>query len=217
MYSCRVVLEHESQEIFDILSSNYHEAFQPQDQFEIDLLENMINARWKIRRLEAAHTAEMNLTIAEHHVDIHYKFGKVDSATQSALTFRASAKNLEVLENHLERQQRIFLRSYRALRTHRGARNLPPQEQLSNLETGIPTNQNVEPPREHVPYDQLSEGEKFWFEPSFDPGKPSEPGLLRKIAIVVVLWFSAIASALRRNLRPSLERSQSTHATPASL
>ncbi|MFN7933483.1 MAG: hypothetical protein U0R19_09160 [Bryobacteraceae bacterium] len=210
MYSCRVVLEHESQEIFNILSSNYHEAFQPQDQFEIDLLENMINARWKIRRLEAAHTAEMNLTIAEHHVDMHYKFGKVDSATQAALTFRANAKNLDILEDHLERQQRIFLRSYRALRTHRGARNLPPQEQLSNLETGIPTNHNVDPPAEPESTEQRSEDEKFWFE-------PSEPSLLRKIAIIVILWFSAIASAFRRNLRPSLERPQSSHATPASL
>lgn len=182
MYSTRTVLEDESIEIFNLLASRYHDAFQPQDQFETDLLENMINSRWKIRRLEAAISAEMNLTAMEHREDIKYKFGPIDPATRAALVYRINAKHLDILEDHLEKQQRTFLRSYRALRTHRGGK-LPPQEQLNNLETDIPNNVQPEPAPEPQP-------EKERFEPSADP----QPSLFSKIAIVIVLLLSSFAS-----------------------
>lgn len=183
MYSVRTVLEDESVEIFNLLASRYHDAFQPRDQFETDLLENMINSRWKIRRLEAAISAEMNLTAAEHREDVKYKFGPIDPATRAALSYRANAKHIDILEEHLERQQRTFLRSFRALRTHRGGQ-LPPQEQLANIETGIPNNVPPEP-----------QPQKNGFEPS----AAAHPGLARKIAIVIVLLLSAIASTLPWN------------------
>lgn len=185
MYSVRTVLEDESVEIFNLLASRYHEAFQPRDQFETDLLENMINSRWKIRRLEAAISAEMNLTAAEHREDIKYKFGPIDPATRAALSYRANAKHIDVLEEHLERQQRTFLRSFRALRTHRGGK-LPPQEQLANIENGIPN--NVPPEPQPQPQNQR-----------FEPSAPPQPGLAQKIAIVIVLLLSAIASTFPWN------------------
>src|SRR5262245_31008006 len=66
MFSTRVVLETESKRVFQILAGLYHDLFQPQDQFETDLVDSLVHARWKIRRLEAAHTCELDLTITEH-------------------------------------------------------------------------------------------------------------------------------------------------------
>jgi len=187
MYSVRTVLEDESVEIFNLLASRYHDAFQPRDQFETDLLENMINSRWKIRRLEAAISAEMNLTAAEHREDVKSKFGPIDPATRAALSYRINAKNIDILEEHLERQQRTFLRSFRALRTHRGGQ-LPPQQQLANIETGIPNNIPPEPQPEPQPQKE-----------GFEPSAAAQPSLPRKIAIVLVLLLSAIASTFHWN------------------
>ncbi len=197
MYSVRVVLEGESQEIFNLLASRYHELFAPQDQFEIDLLENMINARWKIRRLEAALSAEMNLAAAEHRVDVKYKFGEIDPATQAALAYRSNAKHIDVLEEHLERQQRTFLRSFRALRAYRNG-VMPPQEKIAQLESQLPANDNPEP--------TAASSQNRGFE-------PSALGPIRKIAIVIVLLLSAIASTFHWNQTESPERSSPpTHA-----
>ncbi|MBL8177066.1 MAG: hypothetical protein JNK48_20500 [Bryobacterales bacterium] len=191
MYSSRVVLENESLDIFNLLAAAYHGLFEPRDQFETDLVENMVNARWRIRRLEAVHSAELNLTTAQHRVDVKYKFGPVDPATQTALAYRAGAKNIDVLEEHLERQHRIFLRSYRALRTYRKG-DLPPQDKLAAAESALPS-----PPPQPAP-----ERENPGNEPSARP----QPGAFRKIAILIVLLLSAIASTFHWNATKSIER-----------
>ncbi len=100
MYSVRVVLENESHDIFNLLSSRYHQVFQPRDQFETDLIENLINARWKIRRLEAAHSAELDLTSAEYGVEARYRYGNFDPATATALAYRANAILFDELAAH---------------------------------------------------------------------------------------------------------------------
>ena len=197
MYSTRVVLECESKEIFQMLANFYHDLFQPQDQFETDLLENMINARWKIRRLEAAHTAEIDLTLEEHRVDIKYKYSPdLDPATLTALAYRISAPALETLEKHMERQDRLFSRSYRNLVRHRQNRPTPSLEDLHDIEQQIPSNQQnerfePEPPAQPDP------------EPAHpvenQPFEPSKLSPLPKIAIIIVLLLASVAFAFSWN------------------
>jgi hypothetical protein len=180
MHSSRTVLETESVEYFQLLAALYHGIFQPQDQFETDLVENMINARWKIRRLEDAHTAELNLSIYEQNAENEEKYGNIDFRFRAALAYRASGKYLDTLEKHLERMNRLFLRSFRALGAYRKNAPLPTPEELRGLEASVPSNHAPQP----QPAPAESQNERI---------EPSSPNPFQKIAIIIILLLTSIA------------------------
>lgn len=211
MYSTRVVLETESKEVFQILAGLYHGLLQPQDQLEIDLVDSLVHARWKIRRLEASHSAEINLTIAENRKDFTAKYGEnIGPDILQALAYRISGKNLEILDKHLDRQERLFTRSLRNLEKYRKNQPLPSIEDLHDLEQQIPSNSQKEgfepepPPAPEPQPAPQTQNQRF---------EPSAPNPFQKIAIILVLLLSSLAFSLSWNATPPQERTNFPYAS----
>ncbi len=204
MYSTRVVLENESKEIFQILAGLYHDLFLAQDQFETDLIDSLVHSRWKIRRLEAAHSAELNLAILEQRQANTEKYGPVIGPDiQTALAYRTNGSYLETLDKHIERQERLFHRSYRTLAKHRRNQPLPTIEELQHLEQDIPSNTSPDvqsaveapeaPPSPSTPAPKPVEPAATLQKDRFEP---SHPNPFQKIAIIIVLILSSIVYSL---------------------
>ncbi|MFN7932972.1 MAG: hypothetical protein U0R19_06570 [Bryobacteraceae bacterium] len=214
-YSTRVVLETESKESFQILAGLYHDLFLPEDQFESDLVDSLVHTRWRIRRLEAAHSAELNLTITEHRAEIDDIYGENASSDQlHALAYRYSSKNLETLEKHLERQERLFSRNYRNLAKHRRNQPIPAIEDLQDQEQQIPSNtqnERFEPETPKATTPPAAETDPKPAAPA--KNEPTGPNLFQKIAIIIVLILTSIAFSLSWHAAPVPERSEFPYAS----
>lgn len=57
MQSTRIVLQNESRETYEQLCSLFFDIFDPHDIFEHECVSNIVNSRWRIRRLKAPNTA----------------------------------------------------------------------------------------------------------------------------------------------------------------
>ena len=55
------VLSNESQEDFDYLRQQYINRFLPQDSIEMDLIDDMVGARWRLRRIAGLQSAQFEL------------------------------------------------------------------------------------------------------------------------------------------------------------
>ena len=217
MYSTRVVLENESKEIFQILAGLYHDLFLAQDQFETDLIDSLVHSRWKIRRLEAAHSAELNLAILEHRRDNAEKYGDVIGPDiQTALAYRTNGAYLETLDKHIERQERLFHRSYRTLAKHRKNQPLPTIEELQDLEQDIPSNSAPVAPEPTPLPEQPPTPEPKAATPAENTQnerfEPSSPNPFQKIAIIIVLILSSIAYSLTGSSTKPPERTPAHYA-----
>ena len=215
MFSNRIVLETESKEFFQILASLYHDLFQPQDQFETDLVDSLVHARWKIRRLEAAHSAEINLTIAEHRDEFIEKYGAKFGPDQlQALAYRHSSNYLETLDKHLDRQERLFSRNYRNLARHRRNQPIPAIEDLTEIEQEIPSNtqkERFEPETPAEPVPPTPEPEPKPQTPAANQSRGPNP--FQKIAIIIVLVLASMAFSLSWHAAPVPERSEFPYAS----
>jgi hypothetical protein len=141
MYSARVVLRNESQETYEGLEAAFVQLFQPRDAYEVSCLTDMIVARWRIRRLRTADTANIELAIEDARVTLHGSYNNLTPAHELALAYRSmpqsnSSANLLRLE---DQQQRLYDRSYRALARHRGKNTaLPSGAAIAEAESSLP-------------------------------------------------------------------------------
>jgi hypothetical protein len=142
MRSSRVVLHNESQDTYNQLTDRFFGLFSPNDIFEHSLVTNMVNARWFIRRLQAATTANLDLAMEESRPKFEEKYDNINATHEHALAYRAIAQstgNTDIMGRHEDRQHRIFERSYRLLAKHRGKQAvLPANEDLLNAEIDLP-------------------------------------------------------------------------------
>jgi hypothetical protein len=142
MRSSRVVLHNESQELYDTLSDRFFQLFQPSDIFEQELVTNIVNARWRIRRLEAADTANLNLAMEQARPDFEKTFDNLTRDHENALALRALAQTAghgDIIARYEDRQHRIFERSYRLLCKHRGKQGpFPSTEAVREIEADLP-------------------------------------------------------------------------------
>ena len=174
MRSSRIVLRNESQDTYNELHSLFFQLFQPHDIFEHECVSNIVNARWRIRRLEAAAAANLELALEEARHDFESKYQNLDITHEHALAFRAIAQtsgNADIMERHEDRQHRIFERSYRLLARHRGKHGaLPSCQALLEAEDTLPSD-NL-PSRNS--YQTQPDTQNEAFEPETSP-EPSQP------------------------------------------
>jgi hypothetical protein len=142
MRSTRIVLFNESQQLYDDLSARFFELFSPNDIFEHELVTNIVNARWCIRRLQAAATASLELAIGESRPQYTQKYANLTPMHEHALAYRAIAQSgaaADLIGRHEDRQHRILERSYRLLAKHRGRHGaLPSAADLVQAENDLP-------------------------------------------------------------------------------
>jgi len=180
MRSSRVVLSNECQDTYNDLSARFFGLFSPKDIFEHELVSNMINARWRIRRLEAAASANLDLAMAEARPQFEEKYENLDAPHEHALAYRAIAEskgNADIMDRHEDRQHRLFDRSYRLLARHRGKHAaLPTNEALLQAESELPPD-NL-PPK---PALNSLETEADMQNQAFEPEIPSKPAVIVKV------------------------------------
>ncbi|MEP6538097.1 MAG: hypothetical protein ABJF23_22345 [Bryobacteraceae bacterium] len=93
-----IVLTNESQQQFDHLHSAYIQEFQPENTVEMDLVDQMVAAQWRLRRIWRMQTAALDLKMDQQEAEIAKSFKQIDQTTRAALAFTAMADEHNALD-----------------------------------------------------------------------------------------------------------------------
>jgi hypothetical protein len=113
-----VVLTNESQAKFDELRLEYVNRFLPQDGVEMDLVDDMVGARWRLRRITIMQTAAFDLQMDKDEAEIKKCFDKIDEPTRTVVAFGKltnGEKTLELLIRYETTYSRMYDRAMKAL------------------------------------------------------------------------------------------------------
>jgi hypothetical protein len=116
MLSGTIVLKRESQERFRALVAALHEELQPRTPIETSLVENMAVARWRQMRVWGMEKAGLEHEMRRQDEASGPETGAPDTATRSALAFRAlsdGSRSLELINRYESRYDRQYLRAHR--------------------------------------------------------------------------------------------------------
>jgi hypothetical protein len=118
LFSKAHVLSNESQPAFDKLRLEYVNRFRPQDAVEMDLVDDMVGARWRLRRIVIMQTAAFDLQMDKDEVEIKKHFQQIDQPTRLVVAFGNLSKNeqsLQLLMRYETTYSRMYERSVKAL------------------------------------------------------------------------------------------------------
>ncbi len=87
MYSSAVLLHHESKEAFALLQERYYQRFLPSNQPEVDLVDQMIAATWRLRRISAVESAAVDHAIDAQRVDLDAIYKALEPETRTHFAF----------------------------------------------------------------------------------------------------------------------------------
>jgi len=184
-YSTRVVMEDENLEAFQNLFNFYLDLFLPQDIFEFECVTNLANTRWRMRRIEAAETANLNAAVIINKPYVAAKFDKVDVPTERALAMECEGAHLERMTRVEERLQRLYERNYKLLCNYRrkSGRLMP---QMAGLASGDVPSAEPEPDAAPAPPPESSN----LTDPPNPPSDsvPAAAGIVSKIALFLVIF-----------------------------
>jgi hypothetical protein len=125
--SSRVVLPHESQEAYDKLEASLTNRFKPADDLESELVQEMANARWRLRRIEAMEAALFKKAIRQHE-----EAGTPD-ALDAAYAEVADSKSYRMLVRHAAQLRRAFEKAWKELKLIQEDRQLDEEnEEVQN-------------------------------------------------------------------------------------
>ena len=172
-----LVLSNESQTKFDELMEAFIRKFQPTDEVELELVTEMVAARWRLRRIWLIQTAAIDLQMDRMAPEIAEQFQVNTHPTRLSLAFTTMAnqeKSLQLLLGYETTYSRAFDRALKTLdkiqksrtesRRTEELRNEPdPPVPTAPTEPSAPGNENCEttptpqPPREvHDRSDQIN-------------------------------------------------------------
>ena len=109
-----VVLSTESRPRFQALLDSYMEKFQPRDQFEADLVEEMAVAKWRQRRSWSLETAAVDLEIDRRKNPTDEELQQTDGPTHSAIAFidvEDKSKAISLFAGYEARMRRTYQRA----------------------------------------------------------------------------------------------------------
>ena len=112
-----ILLTNEDPEAYTKLAAAYYEKFQPADDVERDLVDEMVIAKWRQRRDWSNEAALFDLEMDRQTKKIDAQFEKIDHACRYALAFRALAdesKSIQLLTRYETAHRRSY---YKALTT----------------------------------------------------------------------------------------------------
>jgi hypothetical protein len=127
-----IVLTTESKEKYEALLASYLERCNPDGPIEIDLVEEIVAAKWQQRRVATMITALMDVTMDRMEKEIRDEFENIDNGVRTVLAFEKEAKQsatLALLNRYAARHAREYHRALRQLReiqSERRDQNDPP-------------------------------------------------------------------------------------------
>ena len=146
-----IALSTESGPNFEQIRESYFARFDPQDQVELDLVDQMVAARWRLERIRAIETGLLQLKITEQEPGIERDHEQISYECRMALAFESLA-NYDKSLQLAGRQESHYQRSYSsALKT------------LLQLRAASKVQSEPNPTNEHRP------------EPGPPPAKPKSP------------------------------------------
>ena len=128
IYSSAVVLHHESADQFALLQESYYQRFLPANQPEADLVDQLIAATWRLRRITAVESAAIDHAVDAQRAGLdstykivapetrtHFAFEKLHLASGTISTYQRfqaaqirqydrALKNLRTLQNERKKE-----------------------------------------------------------------------------------------------------------------
>jgi len=126
-----VVLPAESQEQFQLLLDAHIRQFQPAGDVEMDLVEAMAVARWRLRRIWAIETSLLANELVRRAEDIDDEFDEMTGEDRLAWVFQEMAnggQSLALLARYEGNLNRAFDRAFKQLNILRSAGPKPERE-----------------------------------------------------------------------------------------
>jgi hypothetical protein len=113
-----LVLSNESQTKFDELLDSFIRKFRPQDEVELELVTEMVAARWRLRRIWAIQTAALDLQMDKMETEVAEKFQVITEPTRLGLAFTTMAnegRSLQLLLRYESTYRRMYNQAQRDL------------------------------------------------------------------------------------------------------
>jgi hypothetical protein len=117
-----LILRNENEADFLEIMSAYFDYFQPSNQIEVDLISEMVAARWRLRRVWRYETAILDLEMDAQAPDFEKRFATYDEDMRGGLAFAAQVDKSHSLATalrfdiHLSRTYRKSLDEFRLVR-----------------------------------------------------------------------------------------------------
>jgi hypothetical protein len=127
-----IVLPGESAEDFQSLIASYIDQFHPATGVEMNLVETLAAARWRLRRLYSIEAEMFNIEMLNREKDIDKKFVEIDAAGRLAWVFQKMANDQKCLAMVLRYEgtlTRSYDRAFKQLQVLQAARNRPQQNE----------------------------------------------------------------------------------------
>jgi len=121
--------------MYDILRQEYIKRFQPEDVVELDLVDDMVGARWRLRRIAIMQTSAMDLQMDRDENEIKKQFQTIDQPTRLTIAFGKltnKEKSMDLLLRYEVTYSRMFDRARKALQQLQAER--PPLEDSDSCE-----------------------------------------------------------------------------------
>src|SRR5712691_423964 len=154
-----LILQNENPEQFAKMLNSYFDYLQPANQIEVDLIADMVAARWRLRRIWRFETAMLDIEMDSQAPDFEKRFEKYDEDMRGGAAFSALADKSKGLSTALRYDihlSRTYRRSLQELYRLRGARlqnkpTEPPKSQLNGEKRSLNGDQKKEnPTHEHI-------------------------------------------------------------------
>jgi hypothetical protein len=121
MHSSAVVLNSEQSEVYDAVLADYIAEYQPANRREQDLVEAVVDARWRLNRILTIESASLDFEIDKQRPEHQ----NIDEGTRAALAFARLAETgstLSLLSRHEGRLRRTIERALDRLAEMQAAR-----------------------------------------------------------------------------------------------
>ena len=113
-----VVLGNENPELWQAVRNAFTNHWQPANEMEVLMVDELAATHWKLMRAESIETATLNFEMDVLREEIEKTFKRVDEQTRQAVAFKSLAdqsKTLAALDRQQTRLQRQFQRTWKLL------------------------------------------------------------------------------------------------------
>ena len=148
-----LILTNENQAHFLEIMNAYLDYLQPSNQIEVDLISEMVAARWRLRRVWRYETAMLDLEMDAQSPDFEKRFATYDEDMRGGLAFATLVDRSNGLANtlrydiHLSRSYRRALDQFRLMRAFPLEHALACASDRPSQKNEICENEPTEPPK----------------------------------------------------------------------
>jgi hypothetical protein len=199
-----LVLGNESADEFEELLLIYIEYWQPADPIEMDLVEEMVAAKWRQRRMWGVETAAYDLRMEQQEAKVAVDCINIHAAGRQCIAIDSlinEANTVALYLRYESRMNRTYDRAFTRLEKLKNSQNEPNPDSEQNE----PFGPNSEAQIEQSQPDPIVQGSN----PSCSP-EPSEPPALSSRSPIL----EPIATPARQSLRPQLALGANHHRMP---